>query len=750
MMSDCTADTIYAKPLEWGHIRVLALQPGEGNDPLECQIHIVDVVGGEISYEAISYVWGHPDKPEVISCIVDDNHTRVDLPITQNAAGALQAVRKARRERLLWIDLICISQTSSAEKTAQVALMDNIFANATTVLVWLGADDGERSAAAARATTLIHKQLKREMQAYRPFGVKKRADSEARQRCYDQVGTALPLFECEWFWRLWCVQELALARQSLIYWGSTVLKWKAILTTAAFIQSQAQLQVAHMGVAGVYNVVMLEALRKQISSAQEFGQEKEPRDMPFSRLLSLTRLHGVTEPCDRVFSLLGLDSRLSISDSELYEQERMHSRWLRSDRAERPSWQVRQPLVIPDYSQSIDSIYLSTAKALLTRERNLHLLSFVQHDADVGHGDLPSWVPRWHVNKHRLISQLDLIPGHPVYTFLENALAKSTFDESLESRATSADPRSPTPRERNAVDSDGTLNVEGLLLSSVTKVCSDVTFTAERSHQWLATLRHWFRYVSTWFAHHDKSERSELPLSELDDVIFHMFHRTLLGGHFRAEELFMGLRNELTAFRTLLFSEGTDATNCCPITEAFVSQICRSRTLFLTDGGQLGIGPQCLRSGDSICFLEGAAILLLLRARPDTEMAYRRWLLVGETYVDGLTPVTDSYAAGENFETLHSTKARFSNEALHTNEDDKATRSLLHIPRTVKQKSFLRALEERDVATWERSHRYRGDVYSRLDDWCEQLYRFSGPDVAGHLSMATKIDRATRTRFCIG
>ena len=76
-------------------------------------------------------------------------------------------------------------------------------------------------------------------------------DPKVRQSCYEEVGAVLPLFECEWFWRLWCVQELALAQQPLIYWGSVVLTWDSVLTVAAFVEAKAQLDVAHTGYAGV-------------------------------------------------------------------------------------------------------------------------------------------------------------------------------------------------------------------------------------------------------------------------------------------------------------------------------------------------------------------------------------------------------------------------------------------------------------------------------------------------------------------
>ena len=176
--------------------------------------------------------------------------------------------------------------------------------------------------------------------------------------------------------------------------------------------------------------------------------------MPFSRLLSLTRLHGVTDPCDRISSLLGLDRRLSMNLGDLY-QERYADSWYSGFR----KVPAVQPLVNPDYSQGIDRLYLSTAKALLAREGNLHLLSFVQHGAQVGQGDLPSWVPQWHINEHRLITQFDLLPDHPTYASLATALAESTKD--AKSAVCTA---SELSRSNFVVSDDSTLHTEPSLV----------------------------------------------------------------------------------------------------------------------------------------------------------------------------------------------------------------------------------------------------------------------------------------------
>jgi hypothetical protein len=759
-----SADDVYAKPLGKEEIRVLALRRGDGDALLEGRIHLASATAarGDLasssssssfsSYEAISYVWGSQDTPEVIRCSLEGYDGQVDLPLTRSAADALRAVRLVDGERRVWIDAICVSQTAGREKAAQVAVMDRIFANATAVLIWLGADEGVRSVAVANVAGRILECFGDDADT-RFRGTARLDDTAAvkvmdpvvRQSCYDEVGAVLPLFECEWFWRLWCVQELALARQPLLYWGSVVLTWEAVLATAAFVEARAQLDVAHTGYAGVHNVIMLECLREQV-------RDRGIRRMPFSRLLSLTRLHGVTDPCDRIFSLLGLDRRLSISWEDLFRERYPDSRRVGGHCRHFGSRKVSaiQPLVNPDYSQGIDRLYLSAAKALLLREGNLHLLSFVQHGAQVGEGKLPSWVPQWHINEHRLITQFDLLPDDPTYASLATALAESTMD--VKSAVCTAGKLS---RSDFFVSDDGTLHTQGLSLDTVAKSCSGAKFTADSSHKWLETLREWYQSASAWFAQGVQPSLVNTTPDQHEDVLFRMFYQTILGGHFRARDVFLGLGKELDAFRSALrLGGGPDDVDLCPTTRAFVTQICRSRTLFLTDGGRLGIGPQCLQPGDCVCFLKGAAVPLLLRPRSGPDVARRRWFLVGETYVNNLAGATFNGEAAED------------TEALPVPEDDESmTQNLLPTP---KHQSFLDVL---GPARRDRSFAMMSNARMDPDEWGQVYFSdlgkievrrpapmrhprgnfiyASGRPAARETSRATIVGSCERIQFCI-
>jgi hypothetical protein len=637
---------VYLQPLHDRQIRVLALQPGSGDDPLACQLHVVevDVKVKNLSFEAISYVWGTRGTTESITCKAGNDGAQFNLPITRNATDALKAFRQPQDERLLWIDSICISQTSQSEKSTQVAMMDSIFASATAVLIWLGDEDAVPSPAAGalfeRWAAWYQHATAEEKQETLSRGNTLTTFSKPMPSSSAEVETIIKIFECRWFWRLWCVQELVLAEKALVCWGSARLTWETIFDLAVHVQAWYPWEVVQSGLAGVQNVHLLQRLRSQVK-----GETTDP--LAFSRLLSLTRAHGVTEQHDRIFSLLGLDRKMrSVTPADMDPEDLF---------------------VTPDYSRDIEEVYLSVAQKLLIREGNLHLLSFVQHGDEVATGSLPSWVPQWR-NIHTLITQFDLLSCHPVNIALGASWGQSDALEAkwrrnialitaLESNAdgssipaSSPDASSPDGSGQSFhIVNESALQVKGLLPDTVSKKCDDPTSTSEPGARWGQILRRWFWNVVVWLEPEFCGPEPGVFSDELLDVAFRVFYRTLFGGHLNIKEVFTTLQNELPAFRDLLCSADGEDFSSFPITKELMIPMCHSRTLFCTAGRRVGIGPRCLQPGDSICFLFGAAVPLLMRPHPQDPL---QWLLVGETYVNGLAYVSNDYEVSKKFEAL--------------------------------------------------------------------------------------------------
>ncbi|OTA01905.1 hypothetical protein A9Z42_0022290 [Trichoderma parareesei] len=87
-----------------------------------------------LPYEAISYTWSGQalDRPA--------HANGQEYHVTKNAEDVMRRLRPGRPDdsRNLWIDAICINQKDDAEKSVQVQLMFEVYANAERVNIWLG------------------------------------------------------------------------------------------------------------------------------------------------------------------------------------------------------------------------------------------------------------------------------------------------------------------------------------------------------------------------------------------------------------------------------------------------------------------------------------------------------------------------------------------------------------------------------------------------------------------------------------
>ncbi|EME78334.1 uncharacterized protein MYCFIDRAFT_36916, partial [Pseudocercospora fijiensis CIRAD86] len=121
-----------ALPASPAHIRVVELCSGTG--PLTCQLRTV--ILGECKYETISYCWSDAAEDDPF-LIVNEQRVR----IRKNLASALTRLRLSDQARTLWVDALCINQTSNTEKREQVSMMRDIYAKGVHNNIWLGEEE---------------------------------------------------------------------------------------------------------------------------------------------------------------------------------------------------------------------------------------------------------------------------------------------------------------------------------------------------------------------------------------------------------------------------------------------------------------------------------------------------------------------------------------------------------------------------------------------------------------------------------
>lgn len=306
-------------------IRLLQLKPGEGQNPLECNISTHDLDAPTLpSYYAVSYTWGS----SIYDCLViasrrippdDELHSRYSVRhplwcekrrflISTNLRNALRRFRDLLNPITLWIDAICINQEDIHERASQVLLMKTIYYNAQYVWLWLGEQlDGSSSA----LELLSQLARKGESAQFNEDSLPSMDDFEDADVC-EELGipdrysphwkSVVKLFDRPVFQRIWIIQEVVAARETLVFCGSAEPTTLADIFWGAFFLRRSGLGslIDSEHGSGKNRMHYLLALCEY--------QHKWTLHSPDLRwsLISTTRRCQASDPRDKIFAVIGL------------------------------------------------------------------------------------------------------------------------------------------------------------------------------------------------------------------------------------------------------------------------------------------------------------------------------------------------------------------------------------------------------------------------------------------------------------
>lgn len=382
-------------------IRLLLLRPSSSRDaPLEC-----NMAGFALSalprYETLSYTWEDQRPCRPIKC--NDS----ELLTTPNVEAALRHLRRRVFSRHLWIDAICIDQSSLTERSHQVSLMDQIFQRATRVIVWLGVGDNTTARAIGMLKWVfplyklaLHIPFLRyiALQTFRDIRVTfqdtllhdthspaLRNGGTWKSALQDSLEGLRRIVHHNWFRRIWTLQEISLARKAVVQCGDSKIQWTAFSNALTFenvfmkqsVPTPVLMEGGYCPSTPVFHVPF-PARMQQIQSLQEwvrrsrqnkawptkyFPTQHQP-PLRFIINLLLTGLnpdYRASDPKDRLLGLLGL---LHVFETDL---------------------------VVPDYRIPLSDILLEAFTAIASKQNSLEFLHFVTCDNSVS--GLPSWIP---------------------------------------------------------------------------------------------------------------------------------------------------------------------------------------------------------------------------------------------------------------------------------------------------------------------------------------------------------------------
>jgi len=207
--------------------RLCKLLPAESGAPIECEL-VHDTISNQAGvYQALSYTWGKLTDRVWIRINNKEFHIHANLLL------ALEAVRTADKEQLLWIDAICINQREIPERNHQVSLMGHIFGNAKRVLGWVGL--------AANDSDLLmdyaHKYYMKADMYEEELSDPKMPDPPQAEK--EAAIAAFRSFSQRDYWRrAWIRQEIVLAKELTFYCGTKSVDGWNILVMAYLLYTR--------------------------------------------------------------------------------------------------------------------------------------------------------------------------------------------------------------------------------------------------------------------------------------------------------------------------------------------------------------------------------------------------------------------------------------------------------------------------------------------------------------------------------
>lgn len=496
-------------------IRVLIIEPGEGDDPICCGLvpsslasNIESPKTQAYPFTALSYFWGegepiheitvesyltpekkleHLSEEEITTIAFRKSKTwspHGTVYVRSNLFVALKRFRRKRKRVKMWIDALCIDQSDMIERSEQVKKMHELYLHADNVCIWLGDGTGEDAPDPNECFRFLQRLL--DLKSLEGLFAKGSKDNS------DLAGNLVDIVSLmcnKWFSRRWVLQEIALARKAKVVYGKAKMLWSDFADAIAiFIKSQ-----------DTFQPILLKRLEEDAAFPQEVEIADNVKNLCANELVEFTNnffrrsQHGdiqqrtmtleflvssllafeATDPRDTIYAVLSL-AKDTYRPTENLEQN--------------PGFLDFDPRLSPDYKKKcLLDVYtdfidycIDTSKSLdillrhwapTWKKESREIPFSIPSAAGENHNeeeDLPSWIPLIQNSSHGAPAQRprgrsngDSFVGAPHRASYRN------YSATLDHEPEYSFGRIPLAEQSSKRVYDGHLSVKGLRIGKV-------------------------------------------------------------------------------------------------------------------------------------------------------------------------------------------------------------------------------------------------------------------------------------------
>ena len=563
------SDGLY-KPLnvERREIRLLHIKPSlKLKEQPQCFLETASL-DDDPQFEALSYAWGDPNLTRPIRL---ENR---EWYATNNLEAGLRYLRSPSEDMVIWVDALCIDESSIDERNSQVLLMKTIYSNATRVKVWLG----EPTLGSDDALAILE-HMGRNI-PFRDIRLHGKELNEQHARYLDE------LMNRPWWTRVWVQQEHTLAQDVTLHCGFRSLEVTEILKAEGLMDFIKGWEGRLISCMQAISDSLL--LHWHYNGTGRYG-------LTFAVVLAQGCFKKCTDVRDSIYGFLGF------AEEDVVDA------------------------IKPDYSIPLEDVLRRTAVQHISCTRSLSFLNFTTLKTK-DERLVPTWVPDW-----PRLGPYDLSNPTQNLKRIEWTRRIQRFDTILDFKACATRSLCFDSLYENTVVLNGQCSGE------VTEVSSDaIRFAPDGSASLghlIEVIESWLKFFDQ-FADHtvfpSSTEGRESPFWRIL-IGNHFFAggrrwRNCKKTDYEAYEAYEAFLHDLVARRSSS-EEASDYWASFGVAGAH-------RRIFATNRGYIGLGPAEMQKGDHVYILSGGKVPYLLR--PVSGPRPRTFELVGDCYLHGI------------------------------------------------------------------------------------------------------------------